>query len=403
MQAASYVSTDGTDKVIDYSDGKFSVDGQFVAREQVLAWDAQGSLSWSSPLTSEWAAGLPSGEAVAPSEKASLFSRLPGWAKVLFVFLWPVSIPYAVVRMWKGARWPVPVRLIVSLVAAGALLFLSLFSAAFGLVAGGDVPAAQVARPETSTRQVPSAVATRTPAAVPAPALAPETAIVALPATVVRVIDGDTAVFQLEGGAEEKVRFIGVDTPELSGEGSVYGAEASAYTAAALPVGTQVFLEQDVQERDVYGRLLAYVWLTEPTALTESELRDRLFNAKLALDGYAQQMTIQPDSKYAEYFTTFVAEARASEVGLWSPAVVAAAKAAAEPAPAPKPAPKPKPTPKPKPKPKKSSGVTVYITDTGAKYHTAGCQYLRQSKHAISLKAAKAQGYTPCSRCNPPS
>jgi len=44
----------------------------------------------------------------------------------------------------------------------------------------------------------------------------------------------------------------------------------------------------------------------------------------------------------------------------------------------------------------------VYVTDTGKKYHSSGCQYLRKSKHAISLKDAKARGYTPCSRCSPP-
>lgn len=46
--------------------------------------------------------------------------------------------------------------------------------------------------------------------------------------------------------------------------------------------------------------------------------------------------------------------------------------------------------------------TTVYITDTGKKYHTSGCGYLSRSKHAISLKDAKARGYTPCSRCHPP-
>lgn len=46
--------------------------------------------------------------------------------------------------------------------------------------------------------------------------------------------------------------------------------------------------------------------------------------------------------------------------------------------------------------------VTVYITRTGHKYHRAGCRYLRQSKIAISLSSAKANGYTPCSICHPP-
>lgn len=49
-----------------------------------------------------------------------------------------------------------------------------------------------------------------------------------------------------------------------------------------------------------------------------------------------------------------------------------------------------------------TDGITVYITDTGTKYHNEGCQYLSDSKHAISLEAAKAQGYTPCSRCHAP-
>ncbi len=46
--------------------------------------------------------------------------------------------------------------------------------------------------------------------------------------------------------------------------------------------------------------------------------------------------------------------------------------------------------------------VTVYITKTGKKYHRDGCRYLRQSKIAISLDDAQAEGYDPCSVCNPP-
>jgi methylphosphotriester-DNA--protein-cysteine methyltransferase len=46
--------------------------------------------------------------------------------------------------------------------------------------------------------------------------------------------------------------------------------------------------------------------------------------------------------------------------------------------------------------------VTVYVTNTGKKYHTGSCSYLSKSKIAISLSDAKAQGYGPCSRCNPP-
>lgn len=45
--------------------------------------------------------------------------------------------------------------------------------------------------------------------------------------------------------------------------------------------------------------------------------------------------------------------------------------------------------------------TTVYITKTGSKYHKSSCSYLKKSKISISLKSAKSQGYTACSRCNP--
>lgn len=48
-----------------------------------------------------------------------------------------------------------------------------------------------------------------------------------------------------------------------------------------------------------------------------------------------------------------------------------------------------------------SQSYTVYITNTGKKYHRSGCSYLKKSQSAISVNSAKAQGYTPCSRCNP--
>lgn len=50
-----------------------------------------------------------------------------------------------------------------------------------------------------------------------------------------------------------------------------------------------------------------------------------------------------------------------------------------------------------------SSDVTVHITETGEKYHSAGCQYLKKSDIEITLSEAKSRGLTPCSRCNPPS
>ncbi|MGB9859388.1 MAG: thermonuclease family protein, partial [Moorellaceae bacterium] len=81
-----------------------------------------------------------------------------------------------------------------------------------------------------------------------------------IPAKVVNIVDGDTIHVRLPGGQEERVRFIGVNTPESQGKVEPYGKEAAAYTQRRLS-GRTVYLELDVGERDKYGRLLAYVWL----------------------------------------------------------------------------------------------------------------------------------------------
>lgn len=56
----------------------------------------------------------------------------------------------------------------------------------------------------------------------------------------------------------------------------------------------------------------------------------------------------------------------------------------------------------PAPTPEPQTSVTVYVTNTGSKYHRWGCQYLWNSSIAVALDYALASGYTPCSRCNPP-
>ena len=74
----------------------------------------------------------------------------------------------------------------------------------------------------------------------------------------------------------------------------------------------------------------------------------------------------------------------------------------AEPEPEPDPEPAPEPAPEPEPDPGPSE-ITVYITDTGSKYHRAGCRYLKDSQHEISLSSAKSNGYEPCKVCKPPT
>ena len=86
-------------------------------------------------------------------------------------------------------------------------------------------------------------------------------------AKVTRVIDGDTIQVQL-GPSGQKVRLIGIDTPETRGPGALrdcFGAEATSRVQALLPAGTTVRLVRDAEPRDRYGRLLAYVYRC-PTA-----------------------------------------------------------------------------------------------------------------------------------------
>jgi len=130
-------------------------------------------------------------------------------------------------------------------------------------------------------------------------------------AVVKRVVDGDTIVVHV-GGRDERVRLIGIDTPETVDPRKpvqCFGKEASAHTKELLPPGTAVRLERDVEPRDRYDRLLAYVYRTS----------DGLFvNLELARDGYAQQLTIPPNVAYVDQIRSAVAEARRAGRGLWS-------------------------------------------------------------------------------------
>ncbi|MCC6436318.1 MAG: thermonuclease family protein [Acidimicrobiales bacterium] len=126
-----------------------------------------------------------------------------------------------------------------------------------------------------------------------------------------KVVDGDTVDVQL-GRRVERVRLIGIDTPEsVKPDAPVecYGVEASHHLAELLPVGTEVELVRDTELRDRYGRLLAYVF--RPS--------DGLFvNLAMAADGYANTLTFPPNVTFADDFVAAVATARQAGSGLWS-------------------------------------------------------------------------------------
>jgi micrococcal nuclease len=126
-------------------------------------------------------------------------------------------------------------------------------------------------------------------------------------AEVVRAVDGDTIEVRLDGALED-VRYIGVDTPETVKPDTpvqCFGPRASAFDHH-LVEGHQVRLVFGVERRDVYGRLLAYVYLGR-----------RFVNAELVRRGLARTLTIAPNDLHAKLFKRL--ENRASRLGrgLW--------------------------------------------------------------------------------------
>jgi len=143
------------------------------------------------------------------------------------------------------------------------------------------------------------------------------------PCKVVRVIDGDTFTCTLKSGEEIKVRLLGVDTPEsrvnpklerdvqksgLQREEILHmGKIAAEFTKKLLPEGEIVYLEQDVQKTDKYGRVLAYVWLKD----------GRMLNEVLVREGMAQVYTIPPNVKYQDVLLKAQRQAREEGKGFW--------------------------------------------------------------------------------------
>jgi len=128
---------------------------------------------------------------------------------------------------------------------------------------------------------------------------------------VVRVVDGDTIVVLVDGVAE-KVRLIGVNTPETVDPRrpvQCFGKEASAFTKSLLENKT-IHLESDASQgdRDKYGRLLRYVLLTDGS----------LINEKIIAEGYGNEYTYRNPYKYQKEFKKAERDARNSQKGLWA-------------------------------------------------------------------------------------
>jgi micrococcal nuclease len=134
-------------------------------------------------------------------------------------------------------------------------------------------------------------------------------------ARVTHVVDGDTIDVELPDGSEETVRYIGIDTPEtVKPDTPVQCGGPKAHAVNERLVGGQsVTLRFDRERRDIYDRLLAYVYVPG-----EGPVGRPLFvNAELARRGLARTLTIPPNDSFAQLFARLAARAGAAGRGLW--------------------------------------------------------------------------------------
>jgi micrococcal nuclease len=144
--------------------------------------------------------------------------------------------------------------------------------------------------------------------ATPSPTSGP---VAAANAVVELVVDGDTIDVTIDGDTE-RVRMIGIDTPETKRPDApveCFGPEATAFTQSLLTPGMPVHLERDVVGRDDYGRILAYVYRAS----------DSIFvNYEIIRHGYARPLTIPPNNAHAARFVEAARAAEHDDAGLWS-------------------------------------------------------------------------------------
>ena len=134
-----------------------------------------------------------------------------------------------------------------------------------------------------------------------------------LSARVTHVVDGDTIDVELADGDEETVRYIGIDTPETVKPDTPVqcGGPRAHEVNERLVDGRTVTLRFDAERRDVYGRLLAYVYVPR------AGRRPLFVNAELARRGLARTLTIPPNDSFASLFARLAGRAGVLGRGLW--------------------------------------------------------------------------------------
>lgn len=134
-------------------------------------------------------------------------------------------------------------------------------------------------------------------------------------AYVTKVVDGDTIWVNIEG-KEEKIRLIGVNSPEYTKEVEPYGKEATEYTKQNL-LNKTVYLQKDISDTDSYDRLLRYVWTEKITEINDENIKNYLFNYSLVYEGLAKSNYYKPDITLQKYLEDAEKYAKESEKGMW--------------------------------------------------------------------------------------
>jgi micrococcal nuclease len=135
----------------------------------------------------------------------------------------------------------------------------------------------------------------------------------AVPVELIDVTDGDTIVVNVDG-RRERVRLVGVDAHETNGpyqEVECYGPQASDFLTRLLGIDAQLWLEQDQEDRDRYGRLLRWVWAD----FGAGEVY--LLNEALVRAGYAERFRNTPNRRYVDEVIAAEVFAQRHQLGLW--------------------------------------------------------------------------------------
>ncbi len=125
-------------------------------------------------------------------------------------------------------------------------------------------------------------------------------------ATVLYVVDGDTIVVD-NNGNEEKIRMIGVNTPESvhsdESKNTPEGKEASDFTKTQLKEGMTVYLQYDEEKEDQYGRILAYIWLTDDCDLQNyDDFCKYNYGAVLLQNTHCEAVYYEPNGMYKDWY-----------------------------------------------------------------------------------------------------